>query len=157
MSSLPLNRRCIVRSGMTTVSSRSCPKFLCPYDCSSPIKLQDSERRRSRLPIGSTSQISSYFGQLRKEPATLSLSATDAAARGIANGDTIRIWNDQGEVRAFARITTDLQPGVCLMPKGLWRKHSRNGFTSNALIPATFADLAGQAAWNDTRVQVAKD
>jgi anaerobic selenocysteine-containing dehydrogenase len=104
-----------------------------------------------------STQISSYFGQLRKEPATLDLSPADAAARGIKNGDAIRVWNDQAEMRCLARITTDLQEGVCLMPKGLWRKHSRNGFTSNALIPPAFADLAGQAAWNDARVQVAKN
>jgi hypothetical protein len=42
------------------------------------------------------------------------------------------------------------------MPKGLWRKHAQNGYTSNALIPAGFADLGGQGAFNDARVQVAK-
>ena len=103
-----------------------------------------------------STQISSYFGQLRKEPATLDLSPTDAAARGIKNGDAIRVWNAQGEVLCVARITSDMREGVCLMPKGLWRKHSKNGLTSNALIPASFADLAGQAAYNDARVQVAR-
>jgi anaerobic selenocysteine-containing dehydrogenase len=103
-----------------------------------------------------STQISSYFGQLRKEPATLDLSPSDAAARGINNGDPIRVWNAQAEVQCIARVTTDMREGVCLMPKGLWRKHSRNGYTSNALIPPTFADLGGQAAFNDARVQVAK-
>jgi len=104
-----------------------------------------------------STQISSYFGQLRTQPATLDMSAADAAARGIKSGDAIRVWNDQAEVRCVARITSDMREGVCLMPKGLWRKHSRNGYTSNALIPPTFADLGGQAAFNDARVQVAKE
>jgi hypothetical protein len=43
-----------------------------------------------------------------------------------------------------------------VIPKGLWRKHSDNGLTANALIPQTFADLAGQAAYNDARVEVAR-
>jgi anaerobic selenocysteine-containing dehydrogenase len=103
-----------------------------------------------------STQISSYFGQLRTAPATLDLSPTDASARGIASGDAVRVWNAQGEVRCIARVTTDMREGVCLMPKGLWRKHSQNGFTSNALIPPTTADLGGQAAFNDARVQVAK-
>lgn len=103
-----------------------------------------------------STQISSYFGQLRKEPATLDLSPSDAAARDIKTGDAIRVWNAQGEVLCVARITADLREGVCLMPKGLWRKHSQNGFTSNVLIPAGFADLGGQGAFNDARVQVAK-
>ncbi|HEY5944639.1 MAG TPA: molybdopterin dinucleotide binding domain-containing protein, partial [Kofleriaceae bacterium] len=103
-----------------------------------------------------STQISSYFGQLRTQPATLDLSPSDAAARGIKNGDAIKVWNAQGEVHCVARVTTDMREGVCLMPKGLWRKHSKNGYTSNALIPPTFADLGGQAAFNDARVQVAK-
>jgi anaerobic selenocysteine-containing dehydrogenase len=104
-----------------------------------------------------STQISSYFGQLRTAPATLDLSPADAAARGIASGDAIRVWNDHGEVRCVARVTADMREGVCMMPKGLWRKHSRNGYTSNALIPQRFADLAGQAAFNDARVQVARE
>ena len=45
---------------------------------------------------------------------------------------------------------------VVLLPKGMWSHHTRTGFTSNALIPETLADLAGQAAYNDARVEVTK-
>ena len=101
-------------------------------------------------------QVSSTFGQLRKAPATLELSTIDAAARGIATGDAIKIWNEQGEVHCLAKVGGEIRPGVCVLPKGLWRKHTANGMTANALIPQTFADLGGQAAYNDARVQVAK-
>ena len=101
-------------------------------------------------------QISSTFGQLRTAPAALEMSPADAAARNITNGASIRVWNALGEVRCIAKVSTDVREGVCVMPKGLWRKHSRNGYTSNALIPASLADLGGQAAFNDARIQVAK-
>jgi anaerobic selenocysteine-containing dehydrogenase len=101
-------------------------------------------------------QISSTFGQLRKAPAQLELSPGDAAARGIRTGDRVRMWNDLGEVECLAKVAAEVRDGVCVLPKGLWRRHTRNGFTANALIPPTFADLAGQAAYNDARVQVAK-
>jgi len=101
-------------------------------------------------------QISSTFGQLRTAPGVLEMSAGDATARGIANNDPIRIWNELGEVHCTAKISNAVRPGVCVLPKGLWRKHTANGMTSNALIPQTFADLGGQAAYNDARVQVAK-
>jgi anaerobic selenocysteine-containing dehydrogenase len=101
-------------------------------------------------------QISSTFGQLRTAPGQLELSPADAASRGIHAGDSIRIWNARGEIRCTAKITTDLQPGVCLLPKGLWHKHMQNGHTANAVIPEGFADLGGQIAWNDARVQVEK-
>lgn len=101
-------------------------------------------------------QISSQFGQLRKTQATLEMSTVDAAARGVKSGDPIRIFNAHGEVHCNAKVSDDVRPGVCVLPKGLWRKHTANGKTSNALIPQAFADLGGQGAWNDARVQVAK-
>jgi anaerobic selenocysteine-containing dehydrogenase len=99
-------------------------------------------------------QISSYFGQLRNAPAHLELSTADAAARGIKTGDSVRVWNAHGEVRCEVKVSADVREGVCVLPKGLWRKHTQNGFTANALIPAGLADLGGQAAFNDARVQV---
>lgn len=100
-------------------------------------------------------QISSTFGQLRTAPGALEMSPADAAARGIKSGATVRVWNAGGEVRCVAKISTDVRDGVCVIPKGLWRKHTKNGYTSNALVPQTTADLGGQGAFNDARVQVA--
>ena len=39
-------------------------------------------------------------------------------------------------------------------PKGVWRRHATNGFTSNALVPDTLTELGGGACFNDARVQV---
>jgi len=39
----------------------------------------------------------------------------------------------------------------------MWSHHTRNGNTGNALVPETLADLGGQAAYNDARVQVARE
>jgi anaerobic selenocysteine-containing dehydrogenase len=100
-------------------------------------------------------QISSTFGQLRTAPGELELSPADAAARGIKTGDHVRMWNDLGEVRCVVAVNAEIRDGVCVLPKGLWRKHTDNGFTSNALVPQGLADLGGQAAFNDARVQVA--
>jgi anaerobic selenocysteine-containing dehydrogenase len=100
-------------------------------------------------------QITSTFGQLRTAPGTVELSKHDAEARGIRNGDHVRVWNALGEVRLAAKVSTDVRAGVCVINKGLWRKHTSNGFTANALIRGAFADLGGQGAWNDARVQIA--
>ena len=99
-------------------------------------------------------QITSTFGQLRTAPATVELSRADAAARGIHDGSAVRVWNALGEVRCAAKVSADVRAGVCVINKGLWRKHTRNGFTANVLVPGAFADLGGQGAWNDARVQV---
>ncbi|MBA3540330.1 MAG: molybdopterin-dependent oxidoreductase, partial [Deltaproteobacteria bacterium] len=101
-------------------------------------------------------QISSTFGQLRTAPAAIELSLADAAARDIRDGDRVRVFNQHGEVHCLAKLDMHVREGVCVLAKGLWRKHTANGLTANALIPPTLADLGGQAAFNDARVQIAK-
>jgi anaerobic selenocysteine-containing dehydrogenase len=66
----------------------------------------------------------------------------------------VRIWNDLGEVRTLARLTADLRPGLVLLPKGLWSRHTQTGATANALAPDTYTDLGQGACFNDARVQV---
>ena len=56
--------------------------------------------------------------------------------------------------RALA-INPEIRPGMVSLPKGLWRKSTYNGATSNALVPDTLTDLGGGACFNDARVQVA--
>lgn len=100
--------------------------------------------------------ISSYLGHLYKERFPLEIHPDDAARRGIADGDEVRVWNDLGEVRVAARLTADMKPGVVLMPKGLWSHQTLSGTTPNALAPDTYTDLGAGACFNDARVEVAK-
>jgi anaerobic selenocysteine-containing dehydrogenase len=100
--------------------------------------------------------ISSTFGQLYRDRVALEMNPSDAAPRGIAAGDVVRIWNERGEVRTTARLTPDLRPGVVLLPKGLWSHNTLSGTTANALAPDTYTDLGEGACFNDARVQVEK-
>ena len=54
-----------------------------------------------------------------------------------------------------ARSLPTIRPGTVSLPKGLWRRSTRNGFTGTALVPDTLTDLGGGACFNDARVQVA--
>jgi len=100
--------------------------------------------------------ISSTFGQLVRQKIPLEIHPVDAAGRGIASGDAVRVWNELGEVRVTARLNPDLQAGVVLLPKGMWSRHTLSGNTANALAPDTFTDLGQGACFNDARVEVAK-
>ena len=100
--------------------------------------------------------ISSTLGELPRPAVTLEMNPEDAAARNIDDGAPIRVWNALGEVLVKAHLTPLLRPGTVAMPKGVWRRHTANGFTSNALAPDTLADLGGGACFNDARVQVAR-
>jgi anaerobic selenocysteine-containing dehydrogenase len=98
--------------------------------------------------------ISSTFGQLRRDAATLAIHPDDADPRGVVSGDALRVWNALGEVRVNAQVTAAVRPGVVELPKGLWARHTANGATANALAPDSYADLGGGACFNDARVQV---
>ncbi len=50
----------------------------------------------------------------------LSINIIDAEARNIHQGDTVRVFNDRGEVRISARITERIMPGVVALPQGAW-------------------------------------
>jgi anaerobic selenocysteine-containing dehydrogenase len=101
--------------------------------------------------------ISSTLGELHRRLVALELHPADAARRGLASGDPVRVWNDLGEVRTTLVVNADLALGVALLPKGLWSHNTRSGTTANALAPPSLADLGGGACFNDARVEVERD
>jgi biotin/methionine sulfoxide reductase len=44
----------------------------------------------------------------------------DAAARGIADGDIVRLFNARGACLASAAVTDGVMPGVVQLPTGAW-------------------------------------
>ena len=100
--------------------------------------------------------ISSTLGELSRPDVRLEMSPDDAAARGIDDGDSVRVFNALGEMRVHAHVSPLITSGTVAFPKGVWRRNTANGFTSNALTPDTLADLGGGACFNDARVQVQK-
>jgi anaerobic selenocysteine-containing dehydrogenase len=99
--------------------------------------------------------ISSTLGELRERPAVLRMHPSDAQARHIGQDDPVRVFNDLGEVQCPVGLDPDIRPGTVSLAKGLWRKSTYNGATSNALVPDSLTDLGGGACFNDARVQVA--
>jgi anaerobic selenocysteine-containing dehydrogenase len=98
--------------------------------------------------------ISSTLSELPRPEIRLLMHPEDASARGLSDGDDVRIFNALGEVRCGLQVGTWVRPGTVVLPKGLWRKHTANGFTANALAPDSLTDLGGGACFNDARVDV---
>ncbi len=48
------------------------------------------------------------------------ISPEDAAARGIADGDLVRVLNSRGQLLAGARVSEDYPPGVIRIHEGAW-------------------------------------
>ncbi|HXD74584.1 MAG TPA: molybdopterin-dependent oxidoreductase [Vicinamibacterales bacterium] len=99
--------------------------------------------------------INSTLGQLPRPDVKLIMHPEDAHARGLADRDLVRIFNDLGEVHCELEVLPTVRRGTVSLPKGLWRRSTRNGVTGTALVPDTLTDIAGGACFNDARVQVA--
>jgi anaerobic selenocysteine-containing dehydrogenase len=99
--------------------------------------------------------ISSTLGELPRPDVKLIMHPDDAAARGLADDDLVRVFNELGEVHCILDIDAGIRSGTVSLPKGLWRRSTRNKATGTALVPDTLTDLGGGACFNDARVQVA--
>ncbi len=63
----------------------------------------------------------SNVAEIRKNAAhALEMHPDDAAARGLAEGQQVRLSNARGEVRVAMRLCSDLIPGVVCLPEGQW-------------------------------------
>jgi biotin/methionine sulfoxide reductase len=76
---------------------------------------QPATRLHSQLDFGGHSAAGKHRGR-----EVASLHPCDAAARGIADGDIVRLFNDRGACLAAARVTPDVMPGVVQLPTGAW-------------------------------------
>jgi anaerobic selenocysteine-containing dehydrogenase len=86
----------------------------------------------------------------------LDLHPADAAPRGIADGDRVRVFNRQGAVTLRVRVGDRVRPGVVAMPHGWGPAHTPTGATANALTGDGLADLGGGGDFYSTRVEVSR-
>lgn len=89
----------------------------------------------------------------------LEMHPEDAAARGIADGDAVRVWNDRGELRLTAMVpggeTTSVPAGVVAAPLD-WPKMNSGGANGNALTSERLTDLGAAATFYSVLVEVAR-
>ena len=95
------------------------------------------------------------FRDLEGEPA-LELHSADAAARGIADGDRVRVFNDRGSFSLRARVNDKPRRGVVVAPSVWWKKFTRDGRNANDVTSQRTADLGGAATFYDCLVEVAR-
>ena len=85
----------------------------------------------------------------------LEMHPADAAARGIGEGDAVRIWNDRGEMRLTAMLNAHLPAGV-VAGKLDWGKMNADGANVNALTSQRLTDIGAGATFYSTLVEVGK-
>ncbi len=85
---------------------------------------------------------------------SLDLHPDDAAERGIADGERVRVFNDRGSVTVAARVGDRVPPGVVSMPSGWWASAMPSGSSVNALTPDGLSDMGEGGDFHDALVQV---
>jgi anaerobic selenocysteine-containing dehydrogenase len=86
---------------------------------------------------------------------TLEIHPEDAAARGIADGQSVTVFNARGRFRAKAVHSGSVKPGVVVSLGLWWRKWTDDGVNCNATTSTATTDLGGGATFFDNLVEVA--
>jgi anaerobic selenocysteine-containing dehydrogenase len=86
---------------------------------------------------------------------TLEIHPQDAATRGIADGSTVRVFNDRGELSLRAVVTERARPGVVVALSIWWKKLARDGKNANELTSQALTDIGRAPTFYDCLVQVA--
>ncbi len=135
------------------------PTFIAPAE--SP---QSAPELAARFPLQLISPpsphfLNSTFGEVdslrrsAREP-QLQMSVADAASRSIADGATVRVFNDRGSFVARVLVGNYVRDGVVFAPSIWWNKHSPGGANVNSTCSSRLADFAGGATFFDNLVEV---
>jgi anaerobic selenocysteine-containing dehydrogenase len=90
-----------------------------------------------------------------EEPGLLEISAADARARGIADGDRVRVFNQRGDIELKARLDGKVQPGV-VSAKLYWAKMAPRFQSINSLTSEKLTDMGNSATFYSVLVEVEK-
>ena len=87
------------------------------------------------------------------------INTEDARARGICDGDMVRVFNDRGEILIRARVTERIMTEVVDVPHGAWYAPDKNGVDrggcANVLTSEEYSP-GGSFSYNTALVEVAK-
>ncbi len=91
--------------------------------------------------------------QEMEEPGLLEISASDARARRIFDGDDVHVFNHRGDILLKARVDGKVQPGV-VSARLNWAKNTRGFQSINALTSEKLTDMGNSATFYSVLVEV---
>lgn len=90
---------------------------------------------------------------IEREP-LLEIHPDDAAARGITSGQLVRVFNQRGDYRCTAEVSTRARPGVVNGLGIWWRKLGPDGTNVNEVTSQRLTDLGRAPTFYDCLVEV---
>jgi anaerobic selenocysteine-containing dehydrogenase len=83
---------------------------------------------------------------------SIGIHPADALARGVGEGDEVRVASETGALTLRVTLTDDVLPGVAYMPKGRWPRFEEDGANVNALVAGTKTDMGESTCVHATEV-----
>ena len=85
---------------------------------------------------------------------SLEVHPVDAAERNIADGDTVRVFNDRGSFELRARVTDRARRGCVVALSIWWKKLAADGRNANEVTSPALTDIGRAPTFYDCLVQV---
>ncbi|MCC6291269.1 MAG: molybdopterin-dependent oxidoreductase [Bryobacterales bacterium] len=95
-----------------------------------------------------------YRASVDEQTARLWMHAADAGARGILDGDLVRVFNERGSMRLTASVNGHVRPGAVCAPSVRMPRMAPDGSSSNFLTSERLSDIGGGATFYSCLVQV---
>ena len=92
----------------------------------------------------------------RQGTPTVMLAPADAAARGIADGDSVRVQSARGAARFTARVTDATRAGVAVIEGVWWHRFHPGSLGVNVLTDDRTTDMGGGPALHSNLVEVTR-
>ncbi len=94
------------------------------------------------------SSLRELYAVANREPVTIH--PDDAQARGITEGDMVRVWNSRGQILAGAVISEGIKPGVICIHEGAWPDLdlTADGICKNGAVNVLTKDLPSSRLGN---------
>lgn len=117
--------------------------------------MQGKSRFRIHAYYSASSWFQEYFGPV------MNMNIVDAQARGIVDGDDVRVSNDRGDFVCRVLVNDAIQPGTLFMAETTYNHYYKEGFlqnVTNSFKQERCYDLkfGPQIPYNDTLVEVKK-
>jgi len=161
---LPLPDAPFANGGFPTADGRAhahnpVPDFVANHECA-----QTTPQLAARYPLAMISPPARHFlnstfvnvkslRSIEGEP-LLEIHPDDAASRGVQSGALVRVFNDRGDYRCRADVSTRARPGVVNGLGVWWRKFGLDGTNVNELTHQQLTDIGRAPSFYDCLVQV---
>ncbi|WP_017558198.1 molybdopterin-dependent oxidoreductase [Nocardiopsis baichengensis] len=94
--------------------------------------------------LHSQQDMGAYSASLKVQGrAPVRMNPDDAAARGLSDGDLVKVHNDRGSLIAGVRVSDALRPGVAQLSTGAWYDPSAEDVTCAHGNPNALTDVVG--------------